>query len=535
MTGGRNNSVLLVGARGSGKTIALDSALAELRRTHGAERVIPVRLSGVLHADEKVGMREIAHQLCVAAPGELEFSRAAGFSENVAFMREVLRLLEGGRRAVIFVLEEFDLFAKGGAKSKQTLLYAVMDLLQQAQVQAAVVGVTCRHDAVEMLEKRVRSRFSFRRILLAPPVAAMRVASLVRAALALPEAEARGGRDKNNGDGPETVAAADEYYSGPEGGPSSGPSSGPSDFARGSVFPPEPGYASRFNAALDAALAAPAAEMALASLEALECTPRAAADLALAALSRMDRDAGVITARDLAQATQTLLADTYVRSLSGASVLELCLVVAASRLHRFRRMPRFNFNHLENELRAMSANDFLGDAGRARGPVLARVRGVARDGARRGGGGWGAGGAGGGGGGGGGRGGARGGRVRGFGGRGGQGAGPSVPGVQAARHGRGGGGGGGEAPAETRGVEGSAHARGGQDGDDGRVSEEVRRGGRERRRLREQSSAVSTRASIFHRSTSLTLAADDCSAARVKKAGARASSSSFSITRRARC
>jgi origin recognition complex subunit 4 len=139
------------------------------------------------------------------------------------------------------------------------------------------------------------------------------------------------------------------------------------------VFPPEPGYASRFNAALDAALAAPAAEMALASLEALECTPRAAADLALAALSRMDRDAGVITARDLAQATQTLLADTYVRSLSGASVLELCLVVAASRLHRFRRMPRFNFNHLENELRAMSANDFLGDAGRARGPVLVRA------------------------------------------------------------------------------------------------------------------------------------------------------------------
>ena len=373
MTGGRNNSVLLVGARGSGKTIALDSALAELRRTHGAERVIPVRLSGVLHADEKVGMREIAHQLCVASPGELEFSRAAGFSENVAFMREVLRLLEGGRRAVIFVLEEFDLFAKGGAKSKQTLLYAVMDLLQQAQVQAAVVGVTCRHDAVEMLEKRVRSRFSFRRILLAPPVAAMRVASLVRAALALPEAEARGGRDKTDGDGPETVAAADEYHSGPEGGPSSGPSSGPSDFARGSVFPHEPGYASRFNAALDAALAAPAAEMALASLEALECTPRAAADLALAALSRMDRDAGVITARDLAQATQTLLADTYVRSLSSASVLELCLVVAASRLHRFRRMPRFNFNHLENELRAMSANDFLGDAGRARGPVLVRA------------------------------------------------------------------------------------------------------------------------------------------------------------------
>ena len=30
-------------------------------------------------------------------------------------------------------------------------------------VQAAVVGLTCRTDAIELLEKRVRSRFSHRR------------------------------------------------------------------------------------------------------------------------------------------------------------------------------------------------------------------------------------------------------------------------------------------------------------------------------------------------------------------------------------
>ena len=138
----------------------------------------------------------------------------------------------------------------------------------------------------------------------------------------------------------------------------------------------------------------------------------------------MDRDAGVITARDLAQATQTLLADTYVRSLSGASVLELCLVVAASRLHRFRRMPRFNFNHLENELRAMSANDFLGDAGRARGPVLVRAfEGLRALGLVEAAGGGARGARGEGVGGGRGRGGARGGRVRGFGGSGGAGRG----------------------------------------------------------------------------------------------------------------
>ena len=95
-------------------------------------------------------------------------------------------------------------------------------------------------------------------------------------------------------------------------------------------------------------------------MEALECTPRAVGDLACLVISRMDRDVGLVTARDIAAATQTLLADTYAKSLAGASTLELCLVVAMSRLHRFRRMPRSNFNHVENEMRAMAANDFSG-------------------------------------------------------------------------------------------------------------------------------------------------------------------------------
>ena len=360
--GAQNNSVLLVGGRGSGKTAVLDSALRELRETHGSEKVLVVKLNGMLHGDEKVGVREIARQLC-AAGDALEFSRAAGFGENVAFMREVLRVLEQGGRAVVFVLEEFDLFAKGGAKSKQTLLYAVLDLLQQAHVQAAVVGVTSRHDAAEMLEKRVRSRFSFRRILLAPPVADVQASAMFRDALRLEETCVGDARTTNARTSPKRVLNEEEE--GPK-GVSARPGVAAENFNFGS-------YAKTFNAALDAAIATPAAREALAKVEALECTPRAVGDLACLVISRMDRDVGLVTARDIAAATQTLLADTYVKSLAGASTLELCLVVAMSRLHRFRRMPRFNFNHVENEMRAMAANDFLGDAGRAKGAVLLRA------------------------------------------------------------------------------------------------------------------------------------------------------------------
>jgi origin recognition complex subunit 4 len=336
--GAQNNSVLLVGARGSGKTAVLNAALRELTATQDdAEKTLVVRLNGMLHGDERVGVREIARQLC-SAGDELEFSRAAGFGENVAFMREVLRVLEVGGRAVVFVLEEFDLFAKGGAKSKQTLLYAVMDLLQQAQTRAAVVGVTSRHDAAEMLEKRVRSRFSFRRILIAPPVADVQAKDMFCDALRLDDTELA-----NEQDG--------------------GPAEATVDVA----------YAKRFNDALDAAVATPAASEALKKVEALECTPRAVGDLACLVLSRMDRQLGLVTARDIASATQTLLADSVVESLAGCSSLELCLAVAMSRVHRFRGMPRFNFNHVENELRTMAANDFLGDAGRAKSAVLLRA------------------------------------------------------------------------------------------------------------------------------------------------------------------
>ena len=355
ITGGQNNSVLLVGARGSGKTLVLDSALRQLREAHG-DGVLPVRLNGMLHADERVAMREIAEQLCLGFKAEeLEFSRAAGFAENVAFMREMLRVLENGRRGVVFVLEEFDLFAH---RPKQTLLYAVMDLLQQTQVQAAVVGVTCRHDAAELLEKRVKSRFSSRRILLAPPVGRMRAATLVRHALSLPLPPPAKGGDEERGEG----AAAE-----------TGAAASPTGIEPALVYPPDPGFAARWNEAVDAAVAQVGVDHTLRAYEALECTPRAASDLALFALACMDRDKGTIMAKDIMVASQRLLGDTYVRALSGVSALELCMVVAMSRLHRFRRKAVFNFNHVEDELKNMTANDFLGDAGRARGPTLSRA------------------------------------------------------------------------------------------------------------------------------------------------------------------
>ena len=61
-----------------------------------------------------------------------KYSKAASLAENLAFLREVLQELGRGHKVVVFVLDEFDLFAK---KPKQTTLYNLLDAMQSAGMQ----------------------------------------------------------------------------------------------------------------------------------------------------------------------------------------------------------------------------------------------------------------------------------------------------------------------------------------------------------------------------------------------------------------
>ena len=64
----------------------------------------------------------------------LKYSKAASLSENLDFLREILQQLGRGHHVVIFVLDEFDLFAR---KAKQTTLYNLLDAVQTAGVQVS--------------------------------------------------------------------------------------------------------------------------------------------------------------------------------------------------------------------------------------------------------------------------------------------------------------------------------------------------------------------------------------------------------------
>ncbi|KAK7310163.1 hypothetical protein RJT34_07486 [Clitoria ternatea] len=157
-----NNSILLLGPRGSGKNAVLELVIQDLFQQY-PDSISVIRLNGLLHCDDIAAFKEIARQLCMEH--QLLFSKAASFDDNSQFMVAMLKECGLAHKTVIFVLDEFDLFAQG----KQRLLYSLLDAMQSITSQAVVVGISCRLDSDQLLEKRVRSRFSHRKLLFKPP------------------------------------------------------------------------------------------------------------------------------------------------------------------------------------------------------------------------------------------------------------------------------------------------------------------------------------------------------------------------------
>uniref|UniRef100_A0A2A4IX77 Origin recognition complex subunit 4 n=1 Tax=Heliothis virescens TaxID=7102 RepID=A0A2A4IX77_HELVI len=89
------------------------------------------------------------------------------FAENLAFLLSCLQSGADRRcKSMLFVLEEFDMFCHSGRT--QTLLYNLFDITHSQQAPMCVLGITNRIDVMELLEKRVKSRFSHRHLFIFP-------------------------------------------------------------------------------------------------------------------------------------------------------------------------------------------------------------------------------------------------------------------------------------------------------------------------------------------------------------------------------
>lgn len=173
---GESNSLLLLGSRGSGKSLLISHALSDLTRSYGDDFHV-VRLNGFFQTDDKVALREIWRQLGrEMAVSEDETGEISSYADTMASLLSLLShpeelpepdanamLLDTpekrAAKSVIFIMDEFDLFT---THPRQTLLYNLFDIAQAKKAPIAVIGCSTRMDVVDCLEKRVKSRFSHR-------------------------------------------------------------------------------------------------------------------------------------------------------------------------------------------------------------------------------------------------------------------------------------------------------------------------------------------------------------------------------------
>ncbi|KAI6151896.1 origin recognition complex subunit 4 C-terminus-domain-containing protein, partial [Pisolithus tinctorius] len=194
---GEGNSCLLLGPRGSGKTTIIEQAIESL-----SDKPIVVRLSGHAQRNDRSALREIARQLSLQT-GRSFLNDIDAVDENhnpfsdpipsaslppPSHLPALVSMLPTLSRPIIVILDGFDLFAQ---HARQSLLYCLLDTVQSCRVGQgsnglAVIGVTSRLDAISLLEKRVKSRFSGRVLRTAPPIKLCHWMNLSRRALCVP-------------------------------------------------------------------------------------------------------------------------------------------------------------------------------------------------------------------------------------------------------------------------------------------------------------------------------------------------------------
>ncbi|PYI08179.1 putative origin recognition complex subunit Orc4 [Aspergillus sclerotiicarbonarius CBS 121057] len=166
---GEGNSMLLLGSRGCGKTAIVETIISSLARSHKNDFHV-VRLNGFLHTDDRLALREMWRQLGRETNTEDEAGKVSSYADTMATLLALLSHPEelygpssdaetATAKSIVIILDEFDLFV---THPRQTLLYNLFDIAQARKAPIAVIGITTKVDVTEMLEKRVKSRFSHR-------------------------------------------------------------------------------------------------------------------------------------------------------------------------------------------------------------------------------------------------------------------------------------------------------------------------------------------------------------------------------------
>lgn len=180
----------------------VDRALAQVSNDISP---IVIRLSGHIQRNDRLAIREIAWQLSHQTGKQITLDdEEDGGNPDVnedemnqqdvaslpppAYLPSLISTLPSQPKPVVVILDAFDEFALHG---RQALLYCLLDTVQSCRVGSglnglAVIGVTNRVDTINLLEKRVKSRFSGRMLRTAGPRSVQDWWRLTRGILTVP-------------------------------------------------------------------------------------------------------------------------------------------------------------------------------------------------------------------------------------------------------------------------------------------------------------------------------------------------------------
>ena len=151
------------------------------------QKPVVIRLSGHTESNDRLALREIAQQLSLQTgksyllddPDDDPDGDDNPFLDAApgitipppSHLPALISVLPTLSQPVVVILDAFDLFA---LHARQALLYCLLDTAQSCRVGQgnngiAVIGVTTRIDTINLLEKRVKSRFSGRMLRTAAP------------------------------------------------------------------------------------------------------------------------------------------------------------------------------------------------------------------------------------------------------------------------------------------------------------------------------------------------------------------------------
>ncbi|RMJ22576.1 Origin recognition complex subunit [Aspergillus sp. HF37] len=211
VTAGEGNSMLVYGSRGCGKTTIVETAISSLKEEHGNDFHV-VRLNGFLQTDDRQALREMWRQLGRETNTEDEVEKVSSHADTMATLLALLSHPEelfgptGSKdgvtaaKSIVIILDEFDLFV---SHARQTLLYNLFDIAQARKAPVAVIGLTTKVDITEILEKRVKSRFSHRYVFVPLPKSLDTFSDICHAGLdveerEIPELSASAGADRGS-------------------------------------------------------------------------------------------------------------------------------------------------------------------------------------------------------------------------------------------------------------------------------------------------------------------------------------------------